>query len=80
MTTHQPEVAPRIVYEAPPMWIRPPKDGGLCRHFGLSRSAYYRLIKAGTIASVCVRDPGKLKGVRLIKYESVRKYLEGLEE
>ena len=73
------DVAPSIVYETPPVWIRLPKDGRECRHFGFSRTSYYRLIKSGAISSVCVRDPGKLKGVRLINYESVRLYLEGLE-
>ena len=70
--------APAIVYETPPVWIRLPKDGRECRHFGFSRTGYYDLIKRGAISSKCVKEPGKLKGVRLINYQSVKSYIEGL--
>lgn len=66
------------VYETPPVWIRLPKDGRECRHFGFSRTGYYGLMKAGLIESKSVLLPGKLKGVRLISYESVRAYIESL--
>jgi hypothetical protein len=71
-------IAPSVVYETPPVWIRPPKAGRICRHFGFSRTGYYDLIKRGHIASKCVKDPGKLKGVRLINYQSVKNYIESL--
>jgi hypothetical protein len=71
-------VAPKVVYEAPPVWIRLPKDGTYCRWFGISRTGYYDLMKAGLIETRSVRAPGKLSGVRLISYESVRSYIEGL--
>ena len=69
-------IAPAVVYElvCEPVWIRPPKAGRECRHFGFSRTGYYDLIKRGHIASKCVKDPGKLKGVRLINYQSTLRF------
>ena len=44
--------------------------------FGLTRPYYYDLIKKGRIKTVCLREPGKTTGVRLVNVASVREYIE----
>ncbi|MDR0352227.1 MAG: hypothetical protein LBI02_02330 [Opitutaceae bacterium] len=46
--------------------------------FGLSRSSYYNLEKAGAIRLVRVRKPGNMQGRVLIDCNSVRRYLAKL--
>ena len=42
---------------------------------GFGRSHVYNLIDTGAIRSVCLRQKGKSKGVRLISVESLRSYI-----
>lgn len=56
-------------------WIRLPTTGR-CPMTGLSRAAFYQLITAGQIKSACLRQPGKLTGVRLVWLPSVLAYIE----
>jgi len=46
--------------------------------FGLSRSAYYQLEKAGEIRLIRIRKPGNIQGRVLIDCNSVRKYFAKL--
>lgn len=63
----------------PPVYIRLPKEGKWCPHFGLSRDFYYKLIREGAIQSrVLKHSPDAARGVRLIDYASVKAYLDGL--
>lgn len=43
--------------------------------FGLTRSYLYNLIKAGSIRSCCIRQPGAFRGRRLFSCESIRSFL-----
>lgn len=72
------EIPAQIVNQIRPEWLRLPGVGENCPYFGLTRDVYYRLIREGKIRSVSLRDRGKLRGVRLISYDSVSEYLAGL--
>jgi hypothetical protein len=48
--------------------------------FGLSRSSYYNLEKAGLVRLVRVRKPGNISGRVLIDCNSVRRYLASLND
>ena len=59
-------------------WIRIPSKG-YCPYCGLSRSAFFELIKEDKIRSVSLRKPGNVKGPRLIWLPSVFAYIESQE-
>jgi hypothetical protein len=56
-----------------PEWVRIPEA---TRTFGLSRSKLYELIAERRIKSFCLRERNKIKGVRLINYDSLSDYLQ----
>lgn len=56
-------------------WIRLPVRG-YCPHTGLSRAHYYRWITAGKIKSANLRQPGHLRGVRVVWLPSVLAEIE----
>jgi hypothetical protein len=58
-----------------PKWIRLPTRGR-CPHTGLSRAAYYDLIKAGRIRTANLKRPGALRGTRLVWLPSIMIYLD----
>jgi len=67
-------------------FIRLPKTGTLCPFTGLTRSKMNALVLAcpandhkPPVKSVCLRQRGAVKGVRLIVYRSLMDYLHGLE-
>jgi hypothetical protein len=55
-----------------PEWLRLPDA---TRIFGLSRSKLYELISERRIKSFCLRERGKIKGVRLLSYDSLSAFL-----
>ena len=55
-----------------PEWLRPADVKPFC---GFGRSHVYNLIDTGAIRSVCLRQKGKSKGVRLISVDSLRSYI-----
>jgi hypothetical protein len=59
----------------PAKWIRLPVRGR-CPHTGLSRAAYYELIKANRIRTANLRKPGALRGTRLVWLPSIMAYLD----
>lgn len=59
----------------PAKWIRLPTRGR-CPHTGLSRAAYYELIKASRIRTANLKKPGALRGTRLIWLPSIMAYLD----
>jgi hypothetical protein len=68
-------------YSDKPEFIRLPK-GGLCPHTGLSRSKLNQLILPckqndwnPKVKSICLRQPGAVKGTRLIVLDSLLDYL-----
>jgi hypothetical protein len=56
-----------------PEWLRIPEA---TRLFGLSRSKLYALISERRIKSFCLRERNKLKGIRLLNYDSLAAFLE----
>lgn len=58
----------------PAKWIRLPTRGQ-CPHSGLSRAAYYELIKENKIRTANLRKPGALRGIRLVWLPSIMSYI-----
>ena len=56
-----------------PEWLRTPEA---VRIFGISRSALYELIAAGTIRSTALKKRGAVRGIRLISYDSLASFIE----
>ncbi|MEO6982278.1 MAG: hypothetical protein ABI072_04095 [Edaphobacter sp.] len=68
-----------------PEWLRLPAPGARCRFTGLSRSTLNELAIAGPandgvapVKSVVLRKRGALRGIRLISYDSLMRYLAEL--
>ena len=61
-------------------WLRLPRSGYLCPHSGLSRSKLNDLILGPNppVRSVCLRKRGQGRGTRLISYDSLMEFLNGL--
>ena len=59
----------------PAKWIRLPTRGR-CPHTGLSRAAYYELIRTNQIRTASLRRPGALRGCRLVWLPSIMTYLD----
>ena len=71
-----------IVTHEPARYAREPEfvdSYGLKAGFGMSRSLAYVLTQEGSIQSVSIRRPGALRGKRLWRVSSIRKYLDKLE-
>jgi hypothetical protein len=58
-------------------WIRPRDVRGT---FGFGRAHVYNLIRDGKVRSVCVREPGRATGMRLVSVQSLRDYIESSSE
>jgi hypothetical protein len=56
-----------------PEWLR---IDAAVKLFGLSRSKLYELITDRKIKSFCLRDRNKIKGIRLISFDSLSEFLE----
>jgi excisionase family DNA binding protein len=56
-----------------PEWLRVDTAAKL---FGISRSKLYELIADRRIKSFCLRERNKLKGIRLISFDSLSEFLE----
>jgi len=63
-----------------PEFFRLPKSGERDPYFGLPRTTYYELEKAGTIGLVRLRKRGNIRGTTLIPFDQVLTYLRGLGE
>ncbi len=61
-----------------PEMFRLPRPGTRDPHFGLPRTAYYELEKAGLIRLVRLRKRGNIRGTTLIPFDQVLAYLRGL--
>ena len=59
----------------PPRWIGLPTRGR-CPDCGLSRPHFYQLIAEGKIRSACIRQPGAVRGRRLVYLPSVFEFLD----
>jgi hypothetical protein len=56
-----------------PEWIRIDEA---VRRFGISRSRFYQLIGDRKIKSFCLRERNKIKGIRLLSFDSICSFLE----
>ena len=56
-----------------PEWLR--VEDAL-KLFGISRSKMYELIGSRRIKSFCLRERGKIRGRRLISYDSLHAFME----
>jgi hypothetical protein len=62
----------------PEFFALPPRGGDA--YFGLSRSTYYDLERAGLLRLVRLRKPGNLRGKVLVPYDDVRALLSRLNQ
>jgi len=58
-----------------PQWIGVPSRGH-CPITGLSRPHFYQLIAENRIRSACIRQPGAIRGRRLVYLPSVLEFLD----
>jgi len=86
--TREPVVAPpaTVAVQRDPEWIRLPKPSTLCPYTGLTRSKMNELIlpcRANDfrppVRSVVLRQRGKVKGVRLVNFDSLIGYIRQQE-
>jgi hypothetical protein len=61
-----------------PVWVRAPKRGHEF-YSGCSRSKLYEWAAKGFIRSVSIREPGRVKGVRLFHLASILAFIEQCE-
>ena len=62
-----------------PQWVGVPSHGH-CPISGLSRPHIYNLINDGLIRSACLRQPGAIRGRRLIYLPSLLAYLDRMAD
>ena len=58
-----------------PVWVRGPKRG-LELYSGCSRAKLYQWAAEGKIRSVSIREPGRVRGIRLFHLESILRFIE----
>lgn len=58
-----------------PQWVGVPAKGH-CPYSGLSRPHIYNLVNDGIVRSACLRQPGAIRGRRLIYLPSLLAYLD----
>jgi hypothetical protein len=58
-----------------PEFIRLPKPGTNCPICGLGRTTMYQLCVRGLVQSKSLRERGKLRGTRLVDFDSLMKYI-----
>jgi hypothetical protein len=59
-------------------WARMPKAGEKIQ--GLSRAHLYQLLTANKIRSKAIRQPGRIKGIRLVWVPSVVEYINNFPD
>ena len=84
LTIEPPVIPPVAAVSIRPEFIRLPKSGTMCPYSGLSRSTLNSLILGcaangykPSVRSHVLRQHGRLKGVRLIDFESLCSYIRG---
>lgn len=61
-----------------PVWVRAPKRGQEY-YSGCSRPKLYEWAAKGFIRSASIREPGRLKGIRLFHLASILAFIESCE-
>ena len=62
-----------------PVWVRAPKRGPEF-YSGCTRPKLYEWAAKGYIRSTSIREPGKIKGVRLFHLQSILDFIERREQ
>jgi hypothetical protein len=73
--------AAQFIYERDgdlPVWVRAPKRGHEF-YSGCTRPKLYEWAAKGFIRSVSIREPGRIKGVRLFHLASILAFIERCE-
>ena len=65
--------SPPVPVQQRPEWLR---VDAVVKLFGIYRSKLYELIAERKIKSFCLRERNKLKGIRLISYDSLCDFFE----
>ena len=63
-----------------PIWIRAPKQGGLDKYCGLTRSKLYELAGRNRIVTVSLKEPHQIRGTRLFNLPSILTYIDSMAE
>jgi Helix-turn-helix domain len=68
----------QVLTDNPPIKQRPEwlRIDSAVKLFGLSRSKLYELIADRKIKSFCLRERNKIKGIRLLSFDSLSEFLE----
>ena len=61
-----------------PVWIRAPKQGGLDKYCGLTRSKLYELAGRNRIVTVSLKEPHQIRGTRLFNLPSILSYIDSM--
>jgi hypothetical protein len=84
---HAPIEATSAPDKLKPEFVRLPKGGTRCPHTGLSRSKLNQLVLPckendykPPVESKSVRNRGSIRGTRLIVFDSLMEYLNGLDD
>ena len=84
---HAPKQAVSELTSVKPEFIRLPKSGNRCPHTGLSRSKLNQLVLPckendfkPPVESKVLRKRGTIRGTRLIVFDSLMEYLNGLDD
>jgi hypothetical protein len=75
MTTQPPPLIDDATQHCTDRWIRIPAKGQ-CPWCGLTRSMLFRLVRENRIKSRSLKNPGCVKGTRLLWLPSVHAYIE----
>ena len=78
MDTTTASINESIGYSQPlqPEWARIPDA---IKFSGIGRSRLYQLFDSGEVLSVCLRDPQKVRGIRLINLKSLNDYISSFQ-
>ena len=87
MYLHEPREGLGASTSVKPEFVRLPKGGTRCPHTGLSRSKLNQLVLPckendfkPPVESKSVRSRGTIRGTRLIVFDSLMEYLNGLDD
>ena len=61
-----------------PIWIRAPRQGGLDKYCGLTRSKLYELASRNRIVTVSLKEPHQIRGTRLFNLPSILTYIDSM--
>ena len=69
----------QVAGELPPEWTRLPAPRARDRMTGLSRTSLNEAIERGDVKAITVRQPGAVRGIKLVNVASLRAWLASLD-